>query len=223
MNVSMQSNHSLPRTALGHTASPWRKAALVWTIALLVFVVSTVALCPGGSCTAPPWDRALLQLLHQAQHPWTTAFFSTVTWLGSIMVLLPLALLLAWQRVRQGQLRAALLLPLAVGGAWLWAHAAKLLVARPRPDLYSAVVAMPTDLSFPSAHTMQITAFVLALLLARATKPQWFATAAGALVVCLVAVSRPYLQVHFPSDVLIGLILGAAWVVGLRMLLERRA
>lgn len=199
------------------------KAVPVWAFATLTFAVGTAVICPNGTCTAPPWDLALLWLLHELQHPALTAFFSAATWMGSIMLLLPLALLLAWQRLRQGQLRAALLLPLAVAGAWFWAHAGKLLVARPRPDLYEPLVAMPSDLSFPSAHAMQVAAFALALLLARATRPGWLLTAVAALMVFVVAMSRPYLQVHFPSDVLMGLILGAAWVIGLRMMLEPRA
>jgi membrane-associated phospholipid phosphatase len=43
------------------------------------------------------------------------------------------------------------------------------------------------------------------------------------LIILVVALSRLYLQLHFPSDVVIGMIAGAAWVVGLRLFLGARA
>ena len=137
---------------------------------------------------------------------------TAATWLGSIVVLLPLALALAWRYRRLGRPGAALLLPLAVGGAWLLAHAGKLLVVRPRPDLYPALIAMPAEFSFPSAHAMQITAFALAWVAATGSWRGWAGVAAAASIILVVAFSRLYLQVHFPSDVVIGVIAGAAWV-----------
>ncbi|MBK7470139.1 MAG: hypothetical protein IPI73_05395 [Betaproteobacteria bacterium] len=113
----------------------------------------------------------LLAALNALQQPWLNAVLTAATWLGSIVVLLPLALALAWRYLRRGQSGAALLLPMAVGGAWLLAHAGKLLVVRPRPDLYPALIAMPAEFSFPSAHAMQITAFALAWVAATGWRP----------------------------------------------------
>jgi undecaprenyl-diphosphatase len=178
--------------------------------------------CPDGICRAPDFDRALLAALHALQQPWLDAAFAAVTRMGSIWLLLPVALALAWRYQRRGQRAAALLLPFGVAGAWLLAHGGKLLVMRPRPDSYPALIQMPTDLSFPSAHAMQITAFALAWVLAAGTRPAWPILAGAALVVVLVALSRLYLQVHFPSDVLVGMIAGAAWVIGVRLALGAR-
>ena len=46
--------------------------------------------------------------------------------------------------------------------------------------------------------------------------------AAAALVACVVALSRAYLQVHYPSDVVIGAAAGAAWAFGLGLLARAR-
>jgi hypothetical protein len=43
------------------------------------------------------WDQAGLALAHAARAPWLDAVFAAITWLGSLAVLLPLALLLWWR------------------------------------------------------------------------------------------------------------------------------
>lgn len=105
---------------------------------------------------------------------------------------------------------AALLL-VGLGGAALWVHLAKMLLDRPRPDLVQPLIALPTDASFPSAHTMQTAAFALCMvLIIRRTLPEWqFVTMLAAFVlVVVVGASRVSLQVHFPSDVLGGVAFG---------------
>jgi undecaprenyl-diphosphatase len=113
-------------------------------------------------------------------------------------------------------MRVLAFLPLALLGATALAQAAKVLVARPRPDLFPALVAMPADASFPSAHAMQATAFALAWLLRPGARPGPLAAAVAVLLVLAVAGSRVYLQVHFPTDVLFGMTAAALWVVALR-------
>ena len=136
---------------------------------------------------------------------------TAVTWLGSMLVLLPAAFLLSFWTPRRGA--RAFFLPLALVGGWLLLHAAKWLVDRPRPDLFPSLVQMPTDASFPSGHAAQATILVVAWLATRRPEPAWGYWLAGAAFVALVALSRLYLQVHFPTDVIAGLLFGLAWVV----------
>lgn len=154
-------------------------------------------------------DGAWLSLMHAWQHPLLTSAMSAVTWLGSLAVLLPLAAGLAWYGPGDGRQR--LFLPLAVLGAAGVAQVLKWLIDRERPDLYPALIAMPADTSFPSAHAMQITACVAAWLLWRERAQQAGPLAIGIALVGLVAVSRTYLQVHFLSDILAGIIFGLLW------------
>jgi undecaprenyl-diphosphatase len=201
-------------------------AGAFWSITGLAMWFGARVVCPGGICRTLDFDHELLAALHALQMPWLDVILTAATWLGSIAVLLPVTLALAWRHRRHGRRGppgAALLLPIAVGGAWLLAHAGKSLVARPRPDLYPALISMPADLSFPSAHTLQITAFAFAWVLAAGSRPGWAGVIAAALIIVAVALSRLYLQVHFPSDVVIGMIAGATWVVGLRLALAARA
>lgn len=189
---------------------------------LIALGVGVVMVCPIRPCAVLQVDHALLQLFQTWQQPWLTFFFAAITWLGSMFVLLPASLLFAWHFKARGQTRSALLLPLSVAGAWLLAHAGKLMVQRPRPDLFPPLIAMPQDLSFPSAHAMQVAAFALALVLALNGARQRVVITVALCAVVAVALSRLYLQVHFPSDVFFGLIAGAGWALGLWLLMRTR-
>jgi membrane-associated phospholipid phosphatase len=192
-------------------------------LALLLAVGAVAALaagarlvCAGDACHAPAVDTAGLAALHAWGDRRLDPAVAALTWLGSIALLLPLAALLAWRWRRSVPGRVLAFLPLALLGATALAQAAKFLVARPRPDLFPALVTMPADASFPSAHAMQATAFALAWLLRPGARPGPLAAAAAGLLVLAVAGSRVYLQVHFPTDVLFGVTAAALWVVALR-------
>ena len=161
------------------------------------------------------WDASGLALLHSVRAGWLDGFFLALTWLGSLMILLPLALLVWWRR--RGD-RSAAFVVLALVGASALGHLVKMIAARPRPDLFPSLIPMPEDWSFPSAHAVQVTAFALAWLLRPGAAPGRIEIAAFMAVVAVVIASRPYLQVHFPSDVVAGALLATLWVLLLRRL-----
>lgn len=196
---------------------PWATLAC-WTVAVLAIAAGAAAACPDGTCRVLAADRRVLEAFHAAREPWLDAFFAAFTWLGSIALLLPASVALGWAWRGRGDRHSVWRLPLAVGGAWLFAHAGKLLVTRPRPDLHAPVIAMPADLSFPSSHAMVAAAFAVALALSLRPRPSPAVVAAAALAALVVALSRLYLQVHYPSDVAAGAVAGAAWALGLCLL-----
>ena len=183
--------------------------------AIVVLAVGALVVCTESECAPPAWELRMLQWFAAQRHPALDALFVSVTWLGSLWLLLPLALALGAAQVAGGHGANAVRFTTAFGGAVALAYVAKSLVARVRPAVLEPLVAMPGDSSFPSGHAMQITAFALAAILTLAPPTQrarWFALAWIAIV--LVGASRLYLQVHFPSDVLAGTAAAALWVFG---------
>lgn len=110
----------------------------------------------------------------------------------------------------------AMLTAIAVLGGVALSTILKMVFDRPRPDLGGTVQVFTA--SFPSGHAMlsAVTFLTLGALLTRANNERrtkvYFMTVA-VLVTLLVGVSRLYLGVHYPSDVLAGWVIGTAWAV----------
>jgi undecaprenyl-diphosphatase len=143
-----------------------------------------------------------------------TAAARVVTWAGSVFLLVPLALACCLVLVRVGLRPEAFAVAVSLAGAILISDLVKLLVSRSRPPV--AHLQAVTGSSFPSGHATQAGAFWLSLVLAlQATRvaPLFTRVAAGLAValVLAVALSRVYLGVHYPADVVAGVLLGTGW------------
>ena len=203
--------------------SPMQRVVLLWTSSLATLMVGGWIVCPQGQYqyVITAFDRVGLGLAHALRGEMLDHWMSGMTWFGSLAVLLPLALTVALVLLRDRRWREAGFLLLALLGSSLLSHLTKLVVMRPRPDLFPVWTAMPADWSYPSAHTMQITAAAVAMILVTDRRRALLTVALG-IVVLLVGLSRLYLQVHFPSDVLAGTLAAALWVVGLHALMFGR-
>lgn len=196
---------------------PLLTAVLLLTAPALLFLGAAI-ICISGDCRPGSFDSAGVAFAARGHAPLSDAFFRAVTWGGSILILGPLAIfnaMVMWHRLRCA---GALFVPVALAGASLMAYATKSAVARERPEV-APLIDMPVDASFPSAHTLQIGAFVMAWLLAptrRTPRPVAWEIAVAILVIALVSWSRLHLQVHYPSDILFALAAAAVWVVALR-------
>ncbi len=190
------------------------RVLVFWALSVTILAGGAWLVCPSGQCAVTVLDGAGLGLAHSLRHVALDGWVQGVTWLGSLMVLLPLMALVCARKWHDGQRYQAVFLMLALLGASVLGHLTKLLVARPRPEFFSALVPMPVDWSYPSAHTMQVVAFAVALLFVFAKRRTLWAIFLGIAVIA-VGLSRIYLQVHFPSDVLAGGLAALCWVVGL--------
>lgn len=114
-----------------------------------------------------------------------------------------------------GKRGTALLVLVAVIGGTLLSSGLKLGFERPRPDLVPHATRVYTA-SFPSGHAMMsaVTYLTLGALLARVEtrrRARAFIVGLAVAMTLLVGMSRVYLGVHWPSDVLAGWSVGAAW------------
>ena len=94
---------------------------------------------------------------------------------------------------------------------------------RMRPDLWLSITP-ETTYSFPSGHAMASATLAMAIImLCWPTRARWWVTIVAIVLAVLVGVSRIYLGVHYPSDILTGWIASIAWVVGIHELIVRKA
>lgn len=136
---------------------------------------------------------------------------------GTALLVLITALVIIYLLIA-GKWQIALFVLAAVGGGQIVSTLLKLGIDRPRPDLVPHLM-VETSRSFPSGHAMMsaVTYLTLGALLARVVPERrlkiYFLVVAVVLTL-VVGVSRIYLGVHWPSDVLAGWCAGFAWAIG---------
>ena len=145
-----------------------------------------------------------IQTLHTPFLDKIMVFITRLGDVGIIWIVLSIVLLLIPKTRKSGAVMVAAL----VVDVLLCNIVLKKLVARTRPyDVNTGVhllVAKLHDYSFPSGHTAASFASLTALYLAGEKKLWKFAL----VLACLIAISRLYLYVHYPTDVLGGILFG---------------
>ncbi|NOT89497.1 MAG: phosphatase PAP2 family protein [Lysobacter sp.] len=145
-------------------------------------------------------------------------FFSAVGYQWGVVPFdIALLVLLAWRR----RMRDGLFAGIAIIGSALLNLSTKQIFARDRPSLWESI-APETTFSFPSGHAMgsATIAWVL-LLLAWHTSWRWPVAVMVAGFAGMVAFSRVYLGVHYPSDILAGWAAASVWTVSVYVLVYR--
>ncbi len=157
------------------------------------------------------WDAPLILALHQLSQPWLDTAMRIITQTGEGGAIALALVLGGWFLWRRRRLDAATVVISFVGAAAI-NTVLKLLLARPRPALFPPLVA-ESGFSFPSGHVTAAVAVygLLAVFLWWQRHRAW-AIASGAWVL-VVAVSRIYLGVHYPSDTLGSLTFATLWLL----------
>lgn len=205
--------------------------SLAWVFALSVAGFVFMAWLK-GSDLGRQFDVAVLTQLQSVGDEtrpmgpsWLREAGRDLTALGSMSVLILSILAVAvWLLIRRNW-RGALLASVAISGGIGLSFLLKMLFSVPRPDLMTEPTAVFTS-SFPSSHAMAalVTYVSLAWVIGRGFSSEAFSRylMACALTVSLISgLSRLYLGVHWPSDVIAGWLGGVAWLalcaIGLRL------
>ncbi|QWW70080.1 phosphatase PAP2 family protein [Rhizobium sp. WYJ-E13] len=148
---------------------------------------------------------------------WLVHAMGDITSLGGVTVLAILTLLATVYLLLDRRTTIAVFLFLSVFSGWLASTGLKIIVARARPDVVPHLVDV-NDFSFPSGHAMvsAVTYLTLGALLARTQgfrATRIFVMGAGIFLAVIIGLSRIYLGVHYPTDVLAGWVAGALWAL----------
>lgn len=195
------------------------------TFGILILVGAAVAL--GGtyafaelaghvtSGATQRFDDSVLQWIYQNRPPMLEPVMLEITFLGTgtvVLMLVAVSGLFLWLSNHRF---SAVLLAIATVGGLLLNNLLKFGFGRPRPQIFDWGTEV-VSWSFPSGHAMSsaVVYGTVAYLAARLQKRRTHRvlTMMGAvLVILLISVSRLYLGVHYPSDVIAGVIIGLAW------------
>jgi len=167
------------------------------------------------------FDEPILLFAHTMARQGFDDFFVLMSRIGYGWGVVPfdIALVLVLGVLRR--YREAVFAAVALGGSALLNIGAKLVFARDRPSLWESI-APETTYSFPSGHAMgSMTLACVLVMLAWHTRWRWPVLAVMAPFVVLVGLSRVYLGVHYPSDILAGWAVAMAWAVAVYLAVYR--
>jgi undecaprenyl-diphosphatase len=148
---------------------------------------------------------------------WLEIIFRDITSLGGATVLTLMTIAVTGFLLIDAKPGAAILVLGSVIGGVVLSSILKLGIDRPRPDLVGHLVEVHTA-SFPSGHAMLSAVVYLTLggLLSRVERPRRikiYVLSVAVILTLLIGVSRVYLGVHWPTDVLAGWCAGATWAM----------
>ena len=211
----------LTRIASAAERRVWLTALVAALVAYFLFELTGEVL--EGETRA--FDEGVLLMLRDPADPtmprgpaWLTKMMVDITALGGVTVLTLLVTLVVVYLALRQKYRTALFVTASILGGWALSSAMKLGIARPRPEVVQHLVEV-TDMSFPSGHAMlsAITYLTLGAMLSRLEERaslRYFFPLVAVVLTLIIGLSRIYLGVHYPTDVLGGWAAGMVWACG---------
>lgn len=169
-------------------------------------------------------DAQILRWVASQRRPWLTIRAVDITALGSTTLLGLTMFAAVVPLLRLRDLRGSAQLAIAVFGGGLWTMLTKRYFSRARPEIVERLMEVQ-GFSFPSGHSAGSSALyvTLAIVLGRHIRTlngRLLLLAGLSLLSLTIGLTRVYLGVHYPSDVLSGLVFGSGWALLLTALFE---
>lgn len=210
-------------TLPGRRLDPDARAGLRLTLLAVAVLAGAALVLPIAVLVRDQWaplarlDTGVDRAAHSAvvAHSWLLYGAKALTQLGAPTLVQVAGVVIALMLLRAQRRRSALFLAVCIAGGYLLSTTGKLAVGRARPS-FPDPVAHANGASFPSGHATGAATFWLALAvvvlphLARRRRRPLLVLAL--LVGVVVAATRVLLGVHYPTDVVAGLLLGWGWV-----------
>jgi undecaprenyl-diphosphatase len=192
---------------MDETAKRHRNIACLLSAVVLFLMVALV-----GGGLADNTDGAIRMAVHDWTSPGLTWLFETLSAIGSVATNFTMTAVVALMHYVLGQRWSAVHLIGVMGAAVILSNLIKIVIARGRPESFFGV--SPETYSFPSGHALFSGCFYgfFALFLTSRLPQAWQRMTVITLTILLVAgigLSRVYLGVHYPTDVIAGFALAA--------------
>ena len=189
------------------------KKNLKWIILLFCVIAFLFIMRDVFSKDIIVYDREIYKIIAGFISNENTSIIKFITNLGSSLVLIFIALLIL---VLVKERRYGILIGINLGIVVLFNNILKILIRRKRPTLFPIIEEI--GYSFPSGHSMVSMAFYgfLIYLIYKEVenrKMKWFLIILFSLLIVLIGISRIYLGVHYPSDVLGGFLIGISYLI----------
>jgi undecaprenyl-diphosphatase len=156
-------------------------------------------------------DTFVLQWIHSHATSVLDVFFLIITTAGNVEILLPVTIIVALYLLYRKQRLNTFIILFSVGGAAAANVVLKLLFHRERPIFWHSLI-VETGYSFPSGHAMLSSALIFSLIfIAWRTRWRWWTIIVGVTVIILIGLSRLYMGVHYPTDIIAGWSVSLAW------------
>ena len=195
---------------------------LTAAISVLVFLAWLTDEVLEGSTRA--FDEAIRAAVHQTASPTLTTLMRGISFLGSTQFLFAATTVVVVLFIVRRWKREAILLAITMLGASLLNTTLKLAFKRVRPEPFFNL-ATPKSFSFPSGHSLASFCFfgALAVILNARVRNRGRRLAisiTAAVLVLLIGLSRIYLGVHYPTDVIAGFTSALIWTGAVKFVEE---